>query len=155
MNNTVNIKDYIKENEEVEMVIMSIDRDKQRIKLSYKHTKESPWRVFDKAHPHGSIVNGTVKAIIDSGVIVSLENDLEGYMHISQIDLPKGETLESVLKVGESYPFVVREVNQVKRRISLSRREYMEAENKKETQSYISKEEPTSLTYNPFDNIKN
>ena len=155
MSNTVNIKDYIKENEEVEMVIMSIDRDKQRIKLSYKHTKESPWRVFDKAHPHGSIVNGTVKAIIDSGVIVSLENDLEGYMHISQIDLPKGETLENVLKVGESYPFVVREVNQVKRRISLSRREYMEAENKKETQSYISKEAPTSLTYNPFDNIKN
>ena len=87
--------------------------------------------------------------------ILNVENDLEGYMHISQIDLPKGESLENVLKVGESYPFVVREVNQVKRRISLSRREYMEAENKKETQSYISKEEPTSLTYNPFDNIKN
>ena len=50
---------------------------------------------------------------------------------------------------------VVREVNQSKRRISLSRREYMEAQNKKETQNYISKAEPTSLTYNPFDNINN
>ena len=154
-NNIVNMKDYVKEGEEVNMVIMSIDRDKQRIKLSYKHTKDSPWRLFEKAHPQGSIVDGTVKAIVDSGAIVSLEDDLEGYMHVSQVEIPKGSTLEEVVKVGETYPFVVREVNQSKRRISLSRREYMEAQNKKETQNYISKAEPTSLTYNPFDNINN
>ncbi|WP_295158415.1 S1 RNA-binding domain-containing protein [uncultured Brachyspira sp.] len=154
-NNIVNMKDYVKEGEDVNMVIMSIDRDKQRIKLSYKHTYESPWRLFEKAHPQGSIVDGTVKTVIDSGVIVSLENDLEGYMHISQVEIPKGSTLEETVKVGETYPFVVREVNQSKRRISLSRREYMEAQNKKETQNYISKAEPTSLTYNPFDNINN
>ncbi|WP_300369610.1 S1 RNA-binding domain-containing protein [Brachyspira sp.] len=154
-NNIVNMKDYVKEGEDVNMVIMSIDRDKQRIKLSYKHTQESPWRLFEKAHPQGSIVDGTVKAIVDSGAIVSLEDDLEGYMHISQVEIPKGSTLEEVVKVGEVYPFVVREVNQSKRRISLSRREYMEAQNKKETQNYISKAEPTSLTYNPFDNINN
>ena len=154
-NNIVNMKDYVKEGEEVNMVIMSIDRDKQRIKLSYKHTKDSPWRLFEKAHPQGSIVDGTVKAIVDSGAIISLEDDLEGYMHVSQVEIPKGSTLEEVLKVGETYPFVVREVNQSKRRISLSRREYMEAQNKKETQNYISKAEPTSLTYNPFDNINN
>ena len=154
-NNVVNMKDYVKEGDEVNMVIMSIDRDKQKIKLSYKHTKESPWRLFEKAHPQGSIVDGTVKAIVDSGAIVSLENDLEGYMHVSQVEIPKGSTLEETVKVGETYPFVVREVNQSKRRISLSRREYLEAQNKKETQSYISKAEPTSLTYNPFDNIKN
>ena len=154
-NNVVNMKDYVKEGEEVNMVIMSIDRDKQKIKLSYKHTKESPWRLFEKAHPQGSIVDGVVKAIVDSGAIISLENDLEGYMHVSQVEIPKGSTLEETVKVGETYPFVVREVNQSKRRISLSRREYLEAQNKKETQSYISKAEPTSLTYNPFDNIKN
>ncbi|WP_028330105.1 S1 RNA-binding domain-containing protein [Brachyspira alvinipulli] len=154
-NNVVNMKDYVKEGEEVNMVIMSIDRDKQKIKLSYKHTKESPWRLFEKAHPQGSIVDGVVKAIVDSGAIVSLENDLEGYMHVSQVEIPKGSTLEETVKVGETYPFVVREVNQSKRRISLSRREYLEVQNKKETQNYISKAEPTSLTYNPFDNIKN
>ena len=76
-------------------------------------------------------------------------------MHISQIDLPKGANLEEALKIGETYPFVVREVNQGKHRISLSRKDYMEAQTKKETQNYISKEEPTSLTYNPFDNINN
>ena len=154
-NNVVNMKDYVKEGEEVNMVIMSIDRDKQKIKLSYKHTKESPWRLFEKAHPQGSIVDGVVKAIVDSGAIISLENDLEGYMHVSQVEIPKGSTLEETVKVGETYPFVVREVNQSKKRISLSRREYLEVQNKKETQNYISKAEPTSLTYNPFDNIKN
>ena len=76
-------------------------------------------------------------------------------MHISQIDLPKGSNLEDVLKIGETYPFVVRETNQAKRRIYLSRRDYTEAEAKRETTNYISKEEPTSLTYNPFDNINN
>ena len=154
-NNIVNMKDYIKENEDIEMVIMVIDRDRQRIKLSLKHTTESPWRIFDREHPAGSIVDGTVKAIVDSGAVISLENDLEGFMHISQVDLPKGANLEEALKVGETYPFVVRETNQAKRKISLSRRDYTEAETRRETQNYISKEEPTSLTYNPFDNINN
>lgn len=155
INSIVNIKDYIKENEDIDMVILSIDRDKQRIKLSHKHLKESPWKVFEKEHPIGSVVDGIVKAIVESGAVVSLENNLEGFMHISQIDLPKGANLEEALKVGETYPFVVREVNQGKHRISLSRKDYMEAQTKKETQNYISKEEPTSLTYNPFDNINN
>lgn len=155
INSIVNIKDYIKENEDIDMVILSIDRDKQRIKLSHKHLKESPWRVFEKEHPVGSVVDGIVKAIVESGAVVSLENNLEGFMHISQIDLPKGANLEEALKVEETYPFVVREVNQGKHRISLSRKDYMEAQTKKETQNYISKEEPTSLTYNPFDNINN
>lgn len=154
-NNIVNMKDYIKENEDIEMVIMTIDRDRQRIKLSLKHTTESPWRIFDREHPAGSIVDGTVKALVDSGAVISLENDLEGFMHISQVDLPKGANLEEALKVGETYPFVVRETNQAKRKISLSRRDYTEAETRRETQNYISKEEPTSLTYNPFDNINN
>ena len=154
-NNIVNMKDYIKENEDIEMVIMAIDRDRQRIKLSLKHTTESPWRIFDREHPAGSIVDGTVKALVDSGAVISLENDLEGFMHISQVDLPKGANLEEALKVGETYPFVVRETNQAKRKISLSRRDYTEAETRRETQNYISKEEPTSLTYNPFDNINN
>lgn len=154
-NNIVNMKDYIKEGEDIEMVIMAIDRDRQRIKLSLKHTTESPWRIFDKEHPAGSIVDGTVKALVDSGAVISLENDLEGFMHISQVDLPKGANLEEALKVGETYPFVVRETNQAKRKISLSRRDYTEAETRRETQNYISKEEPTSLTYNPFDNINN
>ena len=155
INNIVNMKDYIKENEDIDMVILSIDRDKQRIKLSHKHIKESPWRIFDKEHPAGSVVDGVVKAIVDSGAVVSLVDNLEGFMHISQVDLPKGANLEEALKVGETYPFVVREVNQQKRKISLSRRDYMEAQTKKETQNYIAKEEPTSLTYNPFDNINN
>lgn len=155
INSIVNIKDYIKENEDIDMVILSIDRDKQRIRLSHKHLKESPWRVFEKEHPVGSVVDGIVKAIVESGAVVSLENNLEGFMHISQIDLPKGANLEEALKVGETYPFVVREVNQGKHRISLSRKDYMEAQTKKETQNYISKEESTSLTYNPFDNINN
>lgn len=155
INSIVNIKDYIKENEDIDMVILSIDRDKQRIRLSHKHLKESPWRVFEKEHSVGSVVDGIVKAIVESGAVVSLENNLEGFMHISQIDLPKGANLEEALKIGETYPFVVREVNQGKHRISLSRKDYMEAQTKKETQNYISKEEPTSLTYNPFDNINN
>lgn len=155
INSIVNIKDYIKENEDIDMVILSIDRDKQRIRLSHKHLKESPWRVFEKEHSVGSVIDGIVKAIVESGAVVSLENNLEGFMHISQIDLPKGANLEEALKIGETYPFVVREVNQGKHRISLSRKDYMEAQTKKETQNYISKEEPTSLTYNPFDNINN
>lgn len=152
--NVVNIKDYINEGDEVDMVVISLDKEKQKIKLSYKHTKDSPWKLFEKEHPVGSIVEGSIKVILEAGAIVSLDEDLEGFVHVSQVDMPKGGNISEHLKVGEKYPFVVREVNQSKRRISLSRRDYMEAQSKKEMKSYITKDEASSLTFNYFDDIK-
>lgn len=152
--NIVNIKDYIKEGDEVDMIVMSADKEKQKIKLSYKHTTDSPWKIFEKEHPEGSIVEGVVKVTVEAGAIISLDDDLEGFVHVSQIDMPKGSNITDHLKIGEKYPFVVREVNQSKRRISLSRRDYMEAQSKKEMKNYITKEEAASLTFNYFDDIK-
>lgn len=152
-NNIVNIKDYVKEGDTLNMVVMFIDREKQKIKLSYKHTTESPWKVFEKSNPVGSIIQGVVKVILEAGAVITLPDDLEGFVHISQVDMPNGANIEDYLKVGETYPFVVKEVNQNKHRISLSRRDYLEAESKKEMKSYITKDEANSLTFNYFDDL--
>lgn len=152
-NNIVNIKDYVKENDTVEMMVIFIDKEKQRVKLSYKHTKDNPWKTFEHSYPEGSIVEGNVTSIVSVGAVVSLPLDLEGFLHVSQIDMPKGDNIESHITVGETYPFVVREINQSKRRISLSRRDYLEAQAKKEMKSYIAKEEEIEHTFNYFDKL--
>lgn len=152
-NNVVNINNFVKEDDTVDMCVISVDKDKQRIRLSYKHTQENPWKNFEKKHPVGSIINGTVKAIVDSGVVVTLPDEMEGFAHVSQLDVPKGTNIDSVMKVGEEYPFVMREVNHIKNRISLSRRDYLEAQAKSEIKNYITSENASSMTFNFFDDL--
>ena len=149
----ININDYVKEGETIDMIVLSIDKSKQKIKLSYKHTKESPWDLFEKEYPVGSIIKGVIKTIIESGGIVNLPDELTGFVHVSQIDMPRGANIADYITIGEEYPFVIKEINHIKNRISLSRREYMETESKKEMKGYLSSEESTSLTFNYFDDL--
>lgn len=147
----INIDDYVKEGESVDMIVLSIDKSKQKIKLSYKHTKESPWDLFEKEYPIDSIIQGVVKTVIESGAIINLPDELTGFVHVSQIDMPRGGNISEFLTIGKEYTFVVKDINHIKNRISLSRREYIEIESKKEMKGYLSNQESTSLTFNYFD----
>ncbi len=149
-NNVVNIKDFVKEGDTVDMIVLFIDKEKQKIKLSYKHNVDSPWNKFELEYPQGSIVNGVVKIIIEAGAIITLPDELEGFIHLSQIDMPRNANVSDSLVVGTEYPFVIREINHIKNRISLSRRDYIETQSKKEMKGYLSLGDPNAQTYNPF-----
>ena len=153
-NNLVNIDNYVKENDEIEVVVISVEKDKQKVKLSYKHMKDSPWKLFEKKNPVGSTITASVISIIpDVGVVVSLDDGLEGFVHVSQLDMPKSSNINNIIEVGKSYPFLIREISQSKRRISLSQKDYIEGEAKKEIKNYITNDEPDSLTFNYFTDL--
>ncbi len=152
-NNVVNIDNYVKKDDEVEVIVLSIDKDRQRIKLSYKDTKDSPWKLFEKKHPVGSSIEATAVSIVEAGVVVSLEDNMEGFVHVSQLDMPRGGAIDSVIEVGKSYTFTVKEVNQNKKRIALSQRDYIASEEKKELKGYINNDDTTSMKFNYFEGL--
>ncbi|MBQ9874720.1 MAG: 30S ribosomal protein S1 [Thermoguttaceae bacterium] len=115
--------EVVKKNEEIECVVTSVDKKNRRIALGLKQLTEDPWvsRIPEKYRPN-QIVKGKVTKITNFGVFVSLEDDLEGLLHISELANHKVENPEEVVKVGEEIEVMVLRVDSADRKIGLSRK---------------------------------
>ena len=115
--------EVVRKNEEIECVVTAVDKKNRRIALGLKQLTEDPWatRIPDKYRP-GQIVTGKVTKITNFGVFVSLEDDLEGLLHISELADHKVDNPEDVVKVGEEIEVMVLRVEVGERKIALSRR---------------------------------
>ncbi len=112
--------DVVKPGDEVEVVVLSLDREKERISLGYKQTQAHPWETAVEKYPAGAVVEGKVVRIVTFGAFVELENGLDGLVHISNIANRRLEKVEDALKVGDVVNVKVLEVNTENKRISLS-----------------------------------
>ncbi len=115
--------EVVRKNEEIECVVISVDKKNRRIALGLKQMTEDPWvsRIPSKYHT-GDRVVGKVTKITNFGVFVSLEDDLEGLLHISELANHKVENPEDVVKVGDEIEVVVLRVDVADRKIGLSRK---------------------------------
>ncbi len=115
--------EVVKKNETIECVVTSVDKKNRRIALGLKQLSEDPWvsRIPEKYRPN-QIVKGKVTKITNFGVFVSLEDDLEGLLHISELANRKVDNPEEVVKVGEELEVMVLRVDAADRKIGLSRR---------------------------------
>ena len=115
--------EVVRKNEEIECVVTSVDKKNRRIALGLKQMTEDPWvsRIPSKYHT-GDRVVGKVTKITNFGVFVSLEDDLEGLLHISELANHKVENTEDVVKVGDEIEVVVLRVDVADRKIGLSRK---------------------------------
>ena len=115
--------EVVRKNEEIECVVTSVDKKNRRIALGLKQMTEDPWvsRIPSKYHT-GDRVVGKVTKITNFGVFVSLEDDLEGLLHISELANHKVENPEDVVKVGDEIEVVVLRVDVADRKIGLSRK---------------------------------
>jgi len=118
----------VKPNQEVDVKVMSLDREKERIQLGYKQLQPHPWETAVEKYPEGSIVDGKVVRITDFGAFVELEPGLDGLVHISQCATTRVNKVEDAVKVGEEVKVKVLGVDPEKRRISLSIRQVLEPE---------------------------
>ncbi len=114
--------------QQVEVRIISIDTEKNKIGLSLKHMSKKPWDTAAEKYPVGSIVEGTVARIAPFGAFVELEQGIDGLLHISQISLNRINKVEDELKIGDKVTVKVLEVDGEKKRISLSRKELLQKE---------------------------
>lgn len=112
----------VKIGQKIQVVITGVDRERERISLSYKQLQPRPWEIAPQKYPVGSIVTGKVVRIVTFGAFVELEPGLDGLLHISQISRTRINKVEDALQVGDVIQVKVLEVDPDKKRISLSLR---------------------------------
>ena len=115
--------------QEIEVLILNVDPEKERVSLGYKQLQPKPWTTADQKYPVGSIVEGKVVRIVPFGAFVALESTIDGLIHISQVDVHRIAKVEDAINVGDVVRCKVLEVNTDAKRISLSRKEALIEEN--------------------------
>ena len=130
----------LKEGEEVDVMVIEIDKENQKIKLGMKQLSEDPWKYLAKAFPRGSIIEGEITNITDFGLFVRVQGDVEGLVHKGNLHEGDAESTEEVLsryKVGEKVKAVVIEASAFKQKLSLSIKDYVKKLQQEEMVKYI------------------
>ena len=107
--------------QEVEVMVLSTDKDKRQISLGLKQTMENPWEIFAVNYPRGFKLSGTIRNITEFGMFIAVDDDLDGMVHLSDIswDRPGSEAIKDYSK-DDVIDVVIIEVNVKEQRIALS-----------------------------------
>jgi len=106
--------------QEVDVVVLDVDPSKRRVSLGLKQALANPWEAFVAAHPIGTVVEGEVKNATEFGLFIGLENDIDGMVHLSDLDwAAPGEEAIAKYQKGETVKARVLDVDVEKERISL------------------------------------
>ncbi|KKK37581.1 30S ribosomal protein S1 [Mesobacillus campisalis] len=116
--------DVVQEGQPVQVKVLSVDRDNERISLSIKETLPGPWADIEEKAPKGSTLEGVVKRLVSYGAFVEVFPGVEGLVHISQISNRHIGTPHEVLQEGQEIKVKVLEVNKEEQRLSLSMKEF-------------------------------
>jgi small subunit ribosomal protein S1 len=106
--------------QEVEVMVLDVDSQRRRISLGLKQCLDNPWDVFQQKYPPGTELEGEVKNITEFGLFVGLPGDIDGMIHMSDIDWNvTGEEALKKYKKGDKLKFKVLEIDVAKERINL------------------------------------
>jgi small subunit ribosomal protein S1 len=106
--------------DEIEVVVLSVNKEKQEISLGLKQTQTNPWAIAFQKYPTGAVVTAKVRSVANFGAFLEIEPGIDGMVHISDLSWTKkhshpGEALQK----GQEVKCIVLEVNEEKRRVSL------------------------------------
>ena len=106
--------------DKVSVKVLEVDRDRERISLSIRQTREDPWDEFAREVQIGQIVEGSVTKTVPFGAFVSVGEGVEGLVHVSEIAMHHVESPELELSIGQQVRVKVTEIDADRRRVSLS-----------------------------------
>lgn len=112
--------EVVKVGDEVTVRVLEVDRERERISLSVKQTQEDPWEAFSRQHHIGDVVEGSVTKTVPFGAFVSVGEGVEGLVHVSEIAMHRVESPELELSLGQKVTVKVTEMDEERRRVSLS-----------------------------------
>ena len=111
----------------VEVKVLKIDSESQKISLGMKQTEDDPWDTLDAKYPPGTKIEGTVCSLTNFGAFVEIEDNIDGLVHISDMSWTKRiRQASEMFKKGDVIPVVVSEIDIKRRRISLSHKDAFE-----------------------------
>jgi len=112
--------DIVKPDQELDVIILKFDKEKQRVSLGLKQLMPDPWVGAAEKYPAGGKVKGKIVGVVDYGVFVELEQGIEGLVHVSEMSWNKKVTHPSkIAKVGDEVDVVVLDIKPSDRRVSL------------------------------------
>ena len=112
--------EVLKKGDEVEAVVLEVDKSNQRIAVGIKQLSQDPWANIDHYYKVGDLVTGNVTKLASFGAFVGLQHDIDGLVHISQISEERVDKIKNVLKVGQEVTARVVKIDKSDRRIGLS-----------------------------------
>jgi small subunit ribosomal protein S1 len=112
--------EVFKKGDEVEAVVLEVDKANQRISVGAKQLTVDPWSNIDQFYKVGDMVTGNVTKLASFGAFVGLKHDIDGLVHISQVSEERTEKIKNVLKVGQEVTARVIKIDKTDRRIGLS-----------------------------------
>jgi len=106
--------------QELEVMILHIDRDKGRVALGLKQKEENPWEEIEKRYPPGTLVKGKIVNLVSYGAFIEVEAGIEGLIHVSEMSWTKNVTDPSeVVRIGDEVEAIVLSVQKDEGKISL------------------------------------
>ncbi|MGA3171288.1 MAG: 30S ribosomal protein S1 [Chthoniobacteraceae bacterium] len=132
--------EVLKKGDDVEAVVIDIDKQNQRISLGIKQIEDDPWKIIDQRYKIGDLVKGKVTKLASFGAFVQLADDIDGLVHISQLSEDRVDKVKDILKIGQEVEARVIKVDRTERRIGLSIKaaNYSEEEIKRESEAFDS-----------------
>ena len=112
--------EVFKKNDEVEAVVLEVDKANQRISVGVKQLSVDPWSNIDQFYKVGDLVTGSITKLASFGAFVGLQHDIDGLVHISQVSEERIDKIKNVLKVGQEVTARVIKIDKSDRRIGLS-----------------------------------
>jgi small subunit ribosomal protein S1 len=131
--------------QEVDVEVLDVDMERERVSLSLKATQADPWKEFEAKHRAGQVIEGEVTKIVPFGAFVRVAEGIEGLVHISKLSEHHVESADQVVQVGERVRVRVEDVDVARRRVSLSMRGVDEAAAvEPEIEAEVAPEEPAA-----------
>ena len=112
--------EMVKVGDKVNVKVLEVDRERERISLSIRQTLEDPWEVFSRETNVGDVVDGVVTKTVPFGAFVSVADGVEGLVHVSEIAIHRVESPELELSINQPVRVKITEKEDERRRISLS-----------------------------------
>ncbi|OGP82820.1 MAG: 30S ribosomal protein S1 [Deltaproteobacteria bacterium RBG_13_65_10] len=125
--------EMFKKGDEVEAIVLRIDKENERFSLGIKQLEKNPWENIEARYPVGSEVHGVVTNITDFGVFVKLEEGIDGLVYLSEISRDRVEDPKTVVKEGDEVTALVIKLDPKEQKIGLS----MKAVNDKEARAEL------------------
>ena len=116
--------EMLKQGEEIEVMIIEIDRERERVSLGLKQLADNPWERIEERFPIGSTVKGKVVNLVPYGAFIEIQEGVEGLVHVTELSWTKRISKPSeVLRIGEEVEAVVLGIQKEEQKISLGTRQ--------------------------------
>jgi predicted RNA-binding protein with RPS1 domain len=136
----------VKKSENVEVVVLSVDKEARRVSLGLKQVAEDPWPIIAQKYTQNTICTGKVVRLLEKGVVVDLGDDLEGFVPVSQLGVDNLKKPADSFSEGDEIPLKATRVDIPNHRIVLSVKAYMSAQDMAIVDEYRAKHAPKQPT---------